>query len=79
MKTSNIGLVIYGLLLTITLSSCGETSLPVETQLPPIPTKTQIPNPCASEDISEFIIAIDDVAKQFEDVTRRAEAPPLKV
>lgn len=57
-------LIIYGVLLAMTLSSCGESSLPVA---------TQPPNPCASEDISEFIVALDDIAKRFEDVALLAE------
>ena len=71
-KTSSIKLIIYALLLAITLSSCGEAPPPVATQIP-IPVETQRPNPCASEDISEFIVTIDDITKRFEDVTLLAE------
>ena len=64
--------MVYGVLLALTLSCCGEAPLPAETQLP-IPVETQLPNPCASEDISELIAAMDDTAKQFEDTVILAE------
>ena len=71
-KTSKIKLIIYGFLLATILSSCGEAPLAAETQIP-IPIETKIPNPCAAEDISEFIFAIDDITKRFEDEVLLAE------
>ena len=71
-KISSIKLIAYGVLLAMTLSCCREASLPVEAPVP-VPVETQLPNPCASEDISEFVLAIDDIEKRFEDLTLRAE------
>lgn len=64
MRISNIRLIIYSVLLAMILSCCSRV---------PLPVKMQIPNPCATEDVSEFIIAMDATAKRFDDLVLLAE------
>jgi len=63
-KMNGVKRIAYGILLAISLSCCEGV---------PLPSETQLPNPCASEDISDFIVPMDDIAKRFDDLTLKAE------
>ena len=58
-------IMVYSTLLAMTLSCCSKVV--------PSPVETRIPNPCASEDLNEFIITMDEIEKRFDDVVLLAE------
>ncbi len=77
MKQSILRLAL-GIILLVSCRASQEKVTDVDTYtqaavLTEMPPKTQLPNPCASEDIHEFIIRMDDIEKRFDDLTLKAE------